>query len=746
MAKHPDINEFRNPNEPRVPYPGSGGNKTWSTERREKFEEKRAKKKQDEEDQEILRRALKRYKRASEAESDNRKNGLEDLKFKAGDQWPADIAAQRKQDKRPCETINDIPTFVHQVENDLRQNRPSINIAPSGLRSSREIAELLTGMIRAIERHSAAEIAYDTAAISAVDIGFGYWRILTEYESDDSFDQVIVLRRVRNSFTVLLDHERQEPDGCDAKWGFVSELVTREEFRDKWPDAQEVAWSERSIGEEAKLWVTQGELRIAEYFVVDHEMKRLVRLDTGHIGFWDDLDESIKEKISSGSISIEEERESEVQSVMWYKMTSAEILERQSWLGKWIPIIEVLGDEIDIEGKVTRSGIIRNAKGPTRLKNYWETAKAEYVALQPKPPFIGPEGSFDGHENEWKVSNVKSFPYLEFVPVILENGTVAPAPQKQQPPQVPAGYVEAAQSAQQDKMRTTGIRFDASLAERLTDESGKAIHEIRRNTDIGSFHYMDNLKRSLRFCGRQLVDLIPKVYSRPRMASIVNEDGTDQLVKIDTTTQNAVGKVQSGDPAKPPIKVLNPKIGDYEVTVTMGPSYATKRIEAQDQIMKLANTIPAIAPALAPLIAKYSDWPGAQEAYKLLMAMLPPQAQQTQATDLPPAVQAMIQGMQQRITQMMAERQKMLKDLTDQAQDRSIKAADVENHRQKIIRDFEAKMMALLAKENESMRKFNAEDLDRALALVQQAEAANPAGGSPASGGAGGPRLALAQS
>ena len=734
MAETPD---FRKPTEPRVASAGLGDNKIPpkpekddgpAAKRRASMREKKEAQEQRREDDELIRRAVKRFKRAAEAESENRARALEDLKFKAGDQWDPGVKAQRRDDKRPCLTVNAIPTFTHQVENDIRQNRPGINIAPVGMRSSKESAEMYAGMIRAIERNSAAEIAYDTATISAIDIGFGYWRILTEWKPG-TMDQDILIKRVRNPFTVLLDPDRQEPDGCDSKWGFVSEMVQREDFKEQWPDADECSWNERATGETLKNWISRDQLRVAEYFETKHSMKKLVRLSNEHVGYEDDLADSVRQQIKSGALSVEEERDDELQSVMWYRLTAMDVLERREWLGRWIPIVEVIGDEIDCEGKVDRFGVIRNAKGPQQMKNYFATAKTEYVALQPKSPWLGAEGSFDGHENEWKVSNVKSMPYMEYVPVLLENGQYAPKPDRQPPPQVPQGYVEAEQSASQDMMRTTGIRFDASLSERVYDESGKALHELRGLNDIGSAHYADNLKRSLRHCGRILVDLIPKIVTRQRMFAILNEDGSDSLVRLDPHAPKAVSKVNIA-PDAPPLKVFNPGLGEYEVSVVTGPSFATRRIEAQEQITKLAQSIPQAAMILAPLIAKYSDWPGANEAYKMLLAALPPGVQSADVQNLPPQAQAAMQSMQKQIQQLMVERQQMLKDLTDQSKDRALKAEDIRIKADKVNKQFEAALLKLFGEASKDARDFHASEMERELQRLQVI-AGDPAANAP---------------
>lgn len=668
-------------------------------------------------DDKLLATARKRFKRCLEAEDENRKKALEDLKFKAGDQWPADVAQQRSNDKRPCLTINTIPTLVHQVSNDLRQNRPAINISPMGGVSDKEGALAFAGMINAIERDCQADIAYDTAITSAVDIGFGYCRILTEYEKENSFDQVIVIQRIRNAFRVYLDPERQEPDGSDAKYAFISDLLARDEYEEKYPNASILGWTERGSGDDLQQWIQKDFVRIAEYFTVEHEMKRLVQLSTGHEGFYDDLDADIKVDIADGKIEILDERMSEVQTVMWRKITALEVLEEQKWQSRWIPIIEFLGEEIDVQGKVLRSGMIRNVKDAQRMKNYWATAKTEMVALAPKAPWVMAEGQKEGHEYEWENAHIKTFTTLEYNPISLD-GVAVPPPQRQPMVGIPQGIVQAEQSSQQDMMATTGVRFDATAQDRLYDESGKALKEIRRNVDIGSYHFMDNACRSLRHIGRILVDMIPKVYDRKRVVTILREDGSEDRVTLDPEG----GKPMQHQPQNKNVTerlIFDPTIGEYGVTVTIGPSYATKRIEASEQLMNFAKALPQQGALIAHLIAKYSDWPGADEAYKILVKALPPQLLAPDPRDLPPQIAGFVKALTSQVAQLAAERIQMLKDLTDQKGDRAIK-------QMKIDRDFEAKIMKVMVDAKTKMVQIGAEDVRNAVALTDQTRPALP--------------------
>jgi hypothetical protein len=648
-------------------------------------------KKSKNDDTKLLERARKRMDQCISVESENRKAGLDDLKFKAGDQWPADVMAERNLDRRPCHTINKIKTFVHQITNDQRQNRPAIHISPVGDRGDPETAKMLYGLIRYIERDSGADIAYDTAFDGAVSNGFGYFRLATEFETPESFNQVLKIVRIRNPFTVYLDPNHQEPDGADCKYAFVTEMMPRHEFSERWPDADPIPWDKAGIGETLKNWVTQNELRVAEYFEIEYEKKTLIALSNGWTGWEEDIHDDVKSQIDSGAIEIEREREAERPKVKWYRLTAKEVLERNDWVGQWIPLFKVIGDEIDIEGKVKLAGIIRDMKSPQQMYNYWSTMMTELVALAPKAPFIMEEGQVEGHEGSWKTANTRSNPYLLYKAVNV-NGTPAPPPQRQPAVQVPAGVQQALQNAQQDMMAVSGIRFDATVSERMYDESGKAINALQQRGDLTNFHYIDNLGRAMKHLGRCLIDAIPKVYDTRQVLTILREDDTEERVQLDPANMAPGQKIRDPSTGKT-MNVFNPSAGKYGVTVTIGPSFATKRTEASAHMIEFAKAFPEFGAAIADLIAKNQDWPGGSEMATRLAKVVAqkfPGVMTPDMKDVPPQVQAMLASMDQQLKQMAVERQQLIMALNDKTADRAV---DID----KINKDFEAKMTKIVA-------------------------------------------------
>jgi len=652
------------------------------------------------EEEKFLAIAVKRFQRCETAESKNRINALDDRKFKNGEQWPEQIRAQRTLEHRPCLTINKLKTFIHQITNDQRQNRPAINISPVGDKADKQTAKMLRGLIRQIERQSDADVAYDTAFDDAVSSGWGYWRILSEYEFADSFDQVLRIRRLRNPFRVYMDPDAQMPDGSDAKWCFISDLMVRAEFDQQWPNAKAAPWAEGSVGDDSyKLWSTRTHVRIAEYFQIITTTRKLVALENGHIGYKDELSDEVSELIQLQPDLIVDERDVQVKQVEWSKITSHEILEQQIIKCKWIPVVRVVGDEADIEGDVTYTGIVRDAKDPQRMYNYWCTSETEMVALAPKAPYIMEEGQIEGQEQRWKSANTKSLPYLLYKGVNI-GGKQAPMPQRQQFAGPPLGIINAKEGAAQDMQAVTGIRFDATLNERMYDESGKALRELKRVGDLGNFHYIDNLARGLKHTGRILVDWIPHVYDTRRVLTILREDGQEETATLDP--QIATSYQQNNQPDGGVERIYNPKVGQYDVAVTIGPSYATKRAEAADSILAFMKAYPPAAEVSGDLIAKNMDWPGAEEIAERLATLLPPGIMDGQVENLPAEARGIVANLNRQVQQLTQERDKAAAMLGEQDKDRAVQ-------QDKIDKDYDAKMKAMAASMEEVIIKSQAE-------------------------------------
>ena len=640
----------------------------------------------------MLSTMRKRLDLAISAYSESREDQLDDLRFVAGSpdnqwQWPADVLQTRGSvqgqtiNARPCLTINKLPQHVKQVTNDQRQNRPSGKVIPANDEADEEVAEVLEGIVRHIEYISDADVAYDTACECQVEHGEGYFRILTEYCSEDSFDQDIRIGRIRNPFSVYMDPHIQDPCGQDAEWCFITEDLPKEEYERKFPDAKSFSsLQEYSVGnEEFNAWMSGDNIRIAEYFYKEYTTKTL-NLYPGGLSLFSDSNEA---KIIEGEgFTALKSRKTEVTQICWIKTNGTEILEKKIWAGKWIPVIRVIGNEFEVEGRIYISGLVRNAKDAQRMYNYWTSQEAEMLALAPKAPFIGYGGQFEGYENQWKTANTTNWPYIEVNPDVTDaNGGILPLPQRAQPPLPQAGLIQAKMGAADDIKTVTG-QYDASLGSAGNEKSGKAIMARERQTDTGTYHYVDNLARAIRYGTRQIVDLIPKIYDTERIARIIGIEGDIDNAHINPTQPMAVNKIldQEGKAIK---KIYNPSIGLYDVCITTGPSYMTKRQEALDGMTQLLQGNPQLWQVIGDLLVKNMDWPGADEMAKRIEKTIDPKLTQDeeQQNQIPTQAQQAMQMASQHIQQQDQQIQQMQQALQDKQHEQQLAQYNAETQR-----------------------------------------------------------------
>jgi Phage P22-like portal protein len=640
----------------------------------------------------VLATARSRLNQAVDALSESREDEIDDLRFYAGSpdnqwQWPADVLATRGAvqgqtiNARPTLTINKLPQHVHQVTNDMRQNRPGAKVIPVDDNADVQVAEVFNGMIRHIEYISDADVAYDTACENQVAYGEGYIRILTEYCDPNTFDQDIKIGRIRNSFSVYMDPLIQDPTGADAKWCFITEDLTKDEYERLYPDASPVSTLQSlGVGDQSiSNWLYEDTIRIADYYYIDYE-KATLHLYPGNVTAF----EGSREDKELQAIYGKPKRTREVQNpkVKYCKINGYEILEEAEWAGKWIPVVRIVGNEFEVDGRLYVSGLVRNAKDAQRMYNYWVSQEAEMLALAPKAPFIGYGGQFEGYEDKWKTANTNNWPYLEVNPDVTDgSGSVLPLPQRAQPPMASSGLLQAKSGAAEDIKSTTG-QYNASLGMGSNERSGKAILARQKEGDVGTYHYGDNLARGVRHIARQLIDLIPKIYDTERIARVIGEDGETKMAKINPEQPQPVKEIvdERGVVIE---KIYNPGVGKYDVVATTGPGYATKRQEALEAMAQLLQGNPQLWQVAGDLFVKNMDWPGAQEMSQRFKKTIDPKilAEDNKSPEL--------QAAEQQIQAMGAEMENMHQMITNVG--KSIEVQDMKR------KDYEAEIKAFQA-------------------------------------------------
>jgi len=589
----------------------------------------------------IIEEAKQFLKFSNDADTMNRQEALEDLKFASGgNQWPVDLQNSRNLESRPVLTINKLDGYCRQVTNQQRQQRPRIKVHATNTQEDAAEAKVVQGMIRHIEVNSNADNAYDNAYNYAVRMGWGYWRVDHRYVREDSFDQEIFIDPIDNPFTVYLDPNSIAVDGSDQERCLITTMMPKTTFRELYPDVDETSFLSRGTGDTQSEWITKEDIRVAEYWYTVREPATLYQLSDGSTRFAESKD--FFDRIERAGLFVVNERKSIKRTIKWKKLTATAVLEERDWPGYYIPIVPVYGRHVVIGDKRKKFGMVRHAKDAQRMYNFWVTSLTESVALAPKAKWIMAEGQDEGHELDWAAANIKSMATLRYKQTDID-GNPAPPPQRLQPEPPPAGVMAAAQEINSDMATIIGI-YDPSQ-QLPGNMSGKALNGQQMQVDLTNFDLYDNLTKSIAYTGKIILDLIPKIYDTERIMRIIGDDGKPDLLTINERT--AVGKVKN-----------DVTVGQYDVVMETGPGYNSKRQEAVDAMMPLLQGNEQLFNAAADLVFRNMDFPGAETIADRLAA-LNPMAQIDEHSDIPPEVQIKLKAAQGQVQQMQQQMQAM---------------------------------------------------------------------------------------
>jgi hypothetical protein len=550
--------------------------------------------------EEFLAHVTKTYESDVKYDKENREWALEDLQFTAGDQWDPTVKKEREDAFRPCLTINVLPQFVGQVIGDRRINKTTIKVRPLKEGTMKE-AEVRSGLIKSIESYSRAERAYDAACEDQVTCGIGNLRVDLEYAGNDVFDQDILIRHVPNPLAVVWDRMSVDPTGRDARHCFVTDRIPKDVYDKKYPDYPcPTGFTDESSVNQSGWWDTES-VRLTEFWELYNKPAKFAMMQDGDVKDVTGMDRELYEDQlwRHPATGATKERDSYRTYARMHIVTGFAILgEAYEIPLTRLPIVRVEGRVVRVGDDRVRFGLVRFAKDSQRLKNYWRSVSAEVLALAPKAQWSGPADAFEGREEQWKRS------HLTGQGPLIWNKNASAEPKRVDPPAVPAALLQEAQMNQQDIKDTTGLH-DASLGMRSNEVSGVAINARKKEGDVATIIYHDNLNNAIQEVGDVVNQLIPLAYDATRMVRVIGEDDKHKLLVIN----------DPDDENSPDITAAK-----YDVVLETGPSFTTQRQEAMEGMMTLIQTAPEMLGVFGDIVAKNMDWPGGYEIAERLKA------------------------------------------------------------------------------------------------------------------------------
>jgi len=663
-------------------------------------------------DEDLLKEIRTNFSACEDWEATARANFVEDMKFGNGDarnlwQWPDDVQKSRSLpgSQKPMLTVNKTRQHCLQIINDARQNKVGIQIRPVGGEATEKAAELYEALIRGIEYRSNATLAYEAAMYNAVFGGIGYARVHVDYADEDSFDQDIFIKRVADPLTIYLDPDIQEYDGSDARFGFVFEDLPRKEAEAKYRRYKQ-AFSDTPV-DGSDGWSGKEKVRVCEYFWRVETADTLIALPDGQTVRKSDLPPGAYDALKAeAEMAGAELRERAIvnQAAEWCKVIGNTIVERRPWLGKYIPIARLVGEETVIQGKMDRKGHVRALLDPQKMYNYNSSGSVEFVALQTKSPWLASARAIEGYQEQWTEANIKNASVLVWTDVDDAGNPVA-TPQRIAPPPAAAGHIEGMQVAQQEMMMASG-QYQAIMGAPSNETSGKAINARQRQGDNATYHFIDHQAVMIRFLGRIVLDLIPRVYDTARVLQAMGRD--DKRFKVQVDPEAPEPATMQADPADEDFDaetvaaVLNPAIGKYDVISDVGPSYATQRQEAFNAFSQILQQQNGAWQIVGDLWAESADFPGSEKLAERLRKMLPPAVKggpSPAEQELQQQLQAISQTANAAVQQLQAQIAEAEQKLKDQEADQARKDYEAETNRLRAIGGIDPEAMKPVIRE-----------------------------------------------
>lgn len=670
-------------------------------------------------DEKLLRKSLRCFKEALEADEPQRKREKEDLEFDEGKQWPDELLTNRKErmdpfnanvkiPARPTLTIPRLDGPIQQVINAQSAAALAIQVKPKGSGATAKTAERINGLIRHIQVESRAQIARGWAYNRAVKVGRGYYRILKEYANDGDHDMDLVVSRILNQSAVYVDPNHIQPDASDMEWAHVIEDLGWRRFEREHPKSKIKTLDAGDLEDDMKPWVTFDEegkhktVRRAEYWYVTYTERLLITTEAGWTGFEEDRPDEDKSRIVRDRVVRQ-------RNVRVIKHTATEILERGTWEGRYIPIIQVIGREYNVNGRRSFKGMVSTGKDAARSYNYMRSKQVEAVGLAPVAPYTMVEGQDEGYEDMWAQANVVPFARLLYKPVSI-GGQPAPPPQRTSASTDIGAITIAAEAASHDVDAITGFSDPARGRSNPADRSGKMIQALQGRTDATVSDFMENLTNvSMVHEGRILVDMLPFVYdTEGRVATILDEDlktSRQVLLNAPFIPGGPDDEPIPAPPGDPRAEIIDLKKGRYRVVVDVGKNWKTQRQEAVAMLSEVIAANPNTAPLLMDVLVSNIDAPGFDKLAKRFQVMLPPAVQKIEAGDspLPPEAQAALAMKDQQLEQQgqqMAEMSKVIEQKQVEAQAKK----DLEMMR--LQQEHELKLAELAMKERLETQKM----------------------------------------
>lgn len=564
---------------------------------------------------------LKQLKAAQEAEHDMRQHVREAHLFvdKRDGQWEPYIWDQQKG--QPRYTFDMTNPIIDQICGDIGSKDFNIRVAPAGGDATKETAQTYDGLIRNIENISNSTSIYDSSVRNMVTSGLDGWRLVQRYVDDDSFDQDLVIERIGNYVDRVWLGPHEEPDGSDARMGWILTGLDASEYKSKYPEGTAAGVTSDRDG--TAYYYRHDLIMVGEFLYFEEQERELILMSSGAV--YEDNAEfaMVKDELAEVGI-VEVRRRKRANQVVYSRLFNNNdwITEpRETVFQNWIPVQPLYGNFKYFEDKVTYWGAVEKVLDAQRNFNYAKSRQIAEGSLAPRAKYWMTRAQAEGHEDKLATMNTNSDP-VQFY---------NPDPDVPGPPGQSGGAVinPGLKDVSDDMINIIGVNsgmFDASMGDNPGLQSGVAIDALIDRGDQGNDKYTTALERAEQHTARMLVDAIPRVYTPGRQVRLLKEDGTQQM--------QTLGEQVTDEDTQQVVTLNDLNAGKYDVTCTSGPAFKNRQSETVTALTEVGKVDPTVIELGGDILLNNVASPGMTELaerkrQQLFSAGLIPQDQMT---------------------------------------------------------------------------------------------------------------------
>lgn len=640
------------------------------------------------------------------------------MSFVMGSQWTEDESKLFIDYKKIPLSMNKLAPLINHLLGEQRQNTPNLQVVPSE-GASVETAAVREALVKEISLNSQAKVVYQTAFQQAAIGGFGAFRITTDYENERSFNQVIIIKAIKDPTYCYWDVSAESPCKTDGMFAGVRTRISRKMFASKYgEDLEKQIPSDANYDEgSATGWIfsNDNEITIIEDCERVYETEMIYQLSNGRIVNAKQYKKLGKvnyegeDYLLDGeeAITVSNKREAYKFKIKYTQMAGDFILndddDSEDFPSEQLPLIFVdQNSYYDKSGKQICRPFIKDARDAQRYINYIATQSAYMMRVSRYDQFLVSKQNVRSPDTQ----EIWRDPATAQGGLVYDESPNGNKPEQLRPPELSQSMLTQYQRALSDIESSTGI-YGTQMGDQGNENSGKAIDARTKRGNYNTYVPFDSLNRSIVVNGQIVDEMIPHIYDSEREVNINMPDTGQTKVMLNQQMDSYGSQIKN-----------NMTEGRYVVRLLPGASFEGQKQENLESIQTVLQADPSLFRMVADLYVDNLPMANNIEMRNRLRTVVPPEIIEAGKTGKPvqqkpqqppPEVMLKMQELQLKQQAMQQDYQFKMMDMQLKQKDLELKSAQTGQDISMAWQTLETQRLEAASKLQEQELRYQAE-------------------------------------